>query len=108
MEQLERRSAGLEAELADVEAGLQVANLRKQKREELEDRRAQLLDERSGLAASLATARASVDVAEQSAADALSQSVAITDALDRSYEIDWAAEIRDAVTPTGLTTGKEH
>ena len=105
---LERRSAEVDAELAAAETALASPNLRQPKKGQLEQQRDALLKERTELAASLANARASVTAARQSATDAMSQSAAIQEALDRSYEIDWAAEIRDAITPTTGPTGKEH
>lgn len=107
VEHLEQRSVDVDRELQTVRQDLANPNLRQPRKRQLEAQREALGKEQADLAVSLANARESEAAVRQSATEAVTQAVAIQEALDRSYEIDWAAEIRDAITPTTGPTGKE-
>jgi hypothetical protein len=105
----EARMIQVGLDLDTVQGDLGKPNLRQPRKGELEQRRAVLLKEQEDLAEAVARLAVSETATRQAGDAAMQQADALEQALDRSYDIDWAAHIEQAVSqPTGTTTGKEH
>ena len=104
LSQAEKRSRQVAREISAVQADLDKPGVRQPRKGELEKRLDALTKEHEELVDSIARLTDSEATTRQAGAAAELQAQSIQEALDRSYEIDWPAEIRDAITPT---TGKE-
>jgi hypothetical protein len=105
----EARMLQVGVDISAVQDDLAKPNLRQPRKGELEQRHAVLLKEQDDLAEAIARLAVSETVTRQAGDAAMQQADTLEQALDRSYDIDWAAQIEHAVSqPSGTTTGKEH